>query len=388
MVLPLNGSFGEFAGEDSSFDAAIAKDSRSNKTATVSSSLGVLQFPTKLDTNRPYVLLKIYKTDTEAKPDRNNDYVSNAVQQVANPATQFISSGAGQALIGASIASSLGTGTAATAAAGVIAAAGGIEAIGNEALKSFDSNLTVAGIGNLLKDKLNNFTMRRNVSRIDTAIALPMPENLAAQYDQAYQELSMTQVLGVFGALGQAMASKTAEATAPPDPFVIELGAALAARLPTVGSGAEQALLFGTTGLVVNPQLEMVYTSPILRKFVLNFLLTPKNESDSLRLYSSNYEKGIISALKYYSAPEIPTGNSGRYFIPPHQFEIEFYTGEGKINPYVFKSKKCVLNGLSVDYAPSGFATHRDGAPAQVALQLQFQETSIISKDDIRAGNY
>lgn len=363
---------------------------RSTASAT---GLSYMSFPTYFTETRngnqiPYVLFKIFKTDTEAKPDRNNDYVSNAVQQIANPAAQFISSSSGQALIGAIGASSLGSGVTGQAAAAAISAAGGLEAIGNEALRTFDPNLSVQGIGNLLKDKLNNFTMKRNVSRIDTAIALPMPENLAAQYDQAYQELSMTQILGVFGALGQAMASKKAGAAAPPDPFVIELGAALAARLPTVGSGAEQALLFGTTGLVVNPQLEMVYTSPILRKFVLNFILTPKNAQDADRLFNRDPKKGVIAALKYYSAPEIPTGNSGRYFIPPHQFEIEFYNGAGKQNPYIFKSKKCVLNGLSVDYAPAGFATHSDGTPAQIALQLQFQETSIISKADIEQDNY
>ena len=89
--------------------------------------------------------------------------------------------------------------------------------------------------------------------------------------------------------------------------------------------------------------------------------------------------------FKYYSAPEIPKGSSGRYFIPPARFEIEFHH-RGELNTNLFKTKQCVLENVTVDYAPNGYATHYDGNPVETRLSLIFTETTIIDKNAVEEG--
>jgi hypothetical protein len=140
--------------------------------------------------------------------------------------------------------------------------------------------------------------------------------------------------------------------------------------------------LFATTGLVNNPQLEMIYNSPVLRKIIFDFRLVPRSSTESQLI------KDIIKTFKRESAPIIPKSSTGRYLIPPSQFEISFHNGraQGPVNDYFFKTKKCVLTGINVDYTPNGYATFTDGAPVETRLQLQFTETAIIDQKAVEEG--
>jgi hypothetical protein len=89
--------------------------------------------------------------------------------------------------------------------------------------------------------------------------------------------------------------------------------------------------------------------------------------------------------LKRFSAPEIPAGSTGRYFIPPARFEIEFYHHNNP-NENLFKTKQCVLENISLDYAPNGYASHYDGMPVETRMSLIFRETTIIDKKAVDEG--
>lgn len=201
-----------------------------------------------------------------------------------------------------------------------------------------------------------------------------MPDGLNANYDQEYDAISITQTLGLIGTLAQAVSDKGGDI----DPYVMEAASAAASKF--LGDDFQKVGLFATTGRTVNPQLELMYTSPNLRTFTFDFRLIPRNAVES------NLIKIIIDKLKYYSAPRIPNNTSGRYFIPPAQFEIEFYNSPNNSNPFLFKTKKCALKSISVDYSPNGFATFANGAPVETRLQLQFQETTILDRNAIAEG--
>jgi hypothetical protein len=181
---------------------------------------------------------------------------------------------------------------------------------------------------------------------------------------------------------GQALASKTGSSTTR-DAFIMEGAALLASQFTQKASDLTNALIFTTTGKVVNPQMEMFYKSPNLRTFTFDFRLIPRNQTESGMILT------IINLLKYHSSPEIPRGTTGRYFIPPSRFEIEFYHGNtDDPNPYLFRTKQCVLENISIDYSPNGYASFYDGAPVETRLQLQFKETLILDRDSIIAEGY
>ena len=131
----------------------------------------------------------------------------------------------------------------------------------------------------------------------------------------------------------------------------------------------------------INPQLELIYNAPQLREFNLDFRLVPRNQPEALAI------KGIIKAIRYYGAPRITTNTGGRYLIPPAQFELEFYHTFEEANQFLFKTKKCVLEDISVDYTGGGsFATFDDGAPVEIRMSLRFKETQIIDREAINQG--
>lgn len=103
----------------------------------------------------------------------------------------------------------------------------------------------------------------------------------------------------------------------------------------------------------------------------------------------------IIDSFTFHQAPEILSSSFGRYLVPPSEFEIEFRYNGG-INPNIPKVAPCVLTSISVDYAPSGFASYETlmsankperggtGMPVAIRMDLSFKETRIITKQFLK----
>jgi hypothetical protein len=337
---------------------------------TRATELSYTSFPENLEqSGSPYMLIKIFETITGEAPvvdpttqsiRSGFSVVTDTVQKIADTVTTDRETQAGVAI-------GLATGS---------FLLGGATAIfGQEALDTVQNSLGV-NLVEKFKTNLQNFNLKRNSTQLAHAIALFMPDGLNANYDQEYDAISITQTLGLIGTLAQAVSDKNTGGDI--DPYVMEAASAAASRF--LGDDFQKVGLFATTGRTVNPQLELMYTSPNLRKFTFDFRLIPRNAVESSLI------QNILFYLKFYSAPRIPNDTSGRYFIPPAQFEIEFYNSPNNSNAFLFKTKKCALTSISVDYSPNGFATFANGAPVETRLQLQFQETTILDRNAITEG--
>ena len=49
-----------------------------------------------------------------------------------------------------------------------------------------------------------------------------------------------------------------------------------------------------------------------------------------------------------------------------------------------FTVNDCVLEGVSIDYAPNGWSTYNDGYPVQTTLVLNFKETTMYTKREFK----
>ena len=342
------------------------------------SELRILKFPQSLETDgSPYILFKIYETVT------GSVQVSDATTQSIRTGAQSL--GAATAAITAAIPA--GEELAATA---IGAAAGGVVGgvVGLAATTGPGQN-TIISAGQALfgtdvniisrsKELVKSFALKRNIEQLQLGIALFMPDGINTSYDNEYEALSLTATLGAVGFGAQALAAKGGSVDQT-NAFIAEAAGSILSRI----AGNEDLTklgVFATTGRVINPQLEMLYTSPVLRKFTFDFRMIPRNAVEAELI------RAIIFNLKYFASPTIPDNSTGRYFIPPAQFEIEFYDGRNNMNDFLFKTKKCVLSGINVDYSPNGFATFKDGAPVETRLQLTFQETVIIDRAAVAGG--
>jgi hypothetical protein len=340
--------------------------------------LNLIKFPEDMEERgTPYMMIKIYETNTSEIPQPTDEFSAsvrtggNVVSRVVNSFVEAVPAGGALAggLIGGSVA-----GVAGAVGGALLGTGAGIETInqfGRDVLGA-ETDLTSRA-----KDLVKNFSIRRNTNRLAYGLALFMPDGINTSYDNEYDAISMTATFGAVGLATQALYARGKTETM--DPFINEAASRIAAAL-LGNEDVTRVGLFASTGRVLNPQLEMIYNTPVLRKFVFDFRLIPRSANESALIQT------IIKLLKYHAAPTIPDGVGGRYLIPPAQFELEFYNGDGEQNLFLFKTKKCVLSGINIDYTPNGFATFADGAPVETRLQLTFQEVSIIDRAAVAQG--
>lgn len=237
--------------------------------------------------------------------------------------------------------------------------------------------------------------MKTNLTT-DTVI-LYMPDTLLYDHKQKYSDLHIGNELG-----GQALAALRSAADAHQQGLGAEgvtssviksaamagvhIGGDLAFDNSKVSSPGTGRLISATiAGNVINPMLEMIYSSPSLRNFQFEFKFYPRSKKEALQV------QNIIERFRYHQAPELVQEAQG-FLIPPSEFDIKMYCN-GKQNPNLPTIATCVLTDLMVDYSPDGFSAYEiqgdqfpslggTGMPVKIRLLLSFTETSYLTKKD------
>lgn len=126
-------------------------------------------------------------------------------------------------------------------------------------------------------------------------------------------------------------------------------------------------------GEVYNPNVELLYDSPSLRGFTLDFLFVPKNSAEAAIM------NNIILELKMYSAPSDET----YMFEVPHLWNVTYKSGVGN-DTFMNKFKKCALTNIQVAHNPGTdmHSTFADGTPLVTAMSLGFMEVDIITRQN------
>ena len=255
--------------------------------------------------------------------------------------------------------------------------------------------------------KMSNSRFIKTTTRTKESIALYMPDTLMYNHTQTYSSISMGAGLmgGLFAAGRAAMESYQKTGKLGVD-GALKAGAdsiasgGLVAGMTALGNkanpGMGTGLTIGLLGQIQNPMLEMAYSSPNFRKFQFDFFFYPRDEAEALQV------QNILDRFKYHQAPEMGGFSSGgenrsqgATLRPPSEFDIKFYYGAGE-NPNIpALATGCVLETIDVNYAPNGAQFYevpgeniasrgRTGMPVGVQLTLNFSETSILTKNDLR----
>jgi hypothetical protein len=229
----------------------------------------------------------------------------------------------------------------------------------------------------------------RKTTRTGQIIALYMPDTLQFDYQQNYENLSLSGVLGAgAGATLQELKKNGSNLENAGTILSSAIKAAGIAGLSNFAKSKFGALGtlggFIALGAVVNPLLEVIYQSPQFRTFQYDFIFYPRDEREAVEVQK------IINSLQYHQAPEFKEGSAGSLLIPPSEFDIEFYYA-GKINENIPQTGNCVLKSIQVNYAPNGFSAYEvpgqnatrggTGMPVAIQMSLQFQETTYLTKN-------
>ena len=134
-----------------------------------------------------------------------------------------------------------------------------------------------------------------------------------------------------------------------------------------------EQILARTTGSIINPNMELLFSGPGLRQFKFTFKFTPRFEKEATEV------KNIIKAFKRNMAPK---GSGDDFLSTPNIFQIQYMQGDRQ-HKFLNKFKLCALTNMSVNYTGDGVhATYYDGTPISMQMDLSFSELTPIYNED------
>jgi len=142
-------------------------------------------------------------------------------------------------------------------------------------------------------------------------------------------------------------------------------------------AGVGQQLITRTTGAVINPSMELLFSGPSLRQFSFKFTFTARESAES---------KEIVKILRFFKqGSAVQRTKSNLFLKSPHTFKIQYlYRGpEGGENPFMGKIKECACTGINVNYTPqNNYSTFSDGAMTSYEMSLNFNELEPVFNDE------
>jgi hypothetical protein len=250
---------------------------------------------------------------------------------------------------------------------------------------------------------------RHATKRLDTCIALYMPQQINVTYGARYVETEITPLAaGAGDAIGQFVDNAIAAKGSNPVSKILSAveasggvkglaqqtfaraGNEFERRLILGGLKAVDAL--GLTGLreafeisrgeVITERMELAFKNVNRRPFTYNFKMIPKNKQEAEEI------RKIIYAFKFNMLPEMKNRNSSIMHFP-NTFDIEYHYA-GKENDFISRVSTCVLENMSVSYGGDRFKTFpatSDGAPVvETSINLAFKELELITRERIEEG--
>jgi len=248
--------------------------------------------------------------------------------------------------------------------------------------------------------------------------------NMAAGLLAGYANVSSGNLGGAMENVGAGIANLNALPTT--------AGAALV-RMGLSATGAQTNLtqndiLGGTAGIILNPNVELLFGGPSIRNIGFRFKMAARSEKEAqdmiriCRIFqyhahssfggSSNVTQTLLST---FFGQETSTGSnrgeeraadqnattqppaltsdqindfsqSNNFIGVPDLCLFKYMTGENQ-NEYINQYKACALTNVDVNFTPDGsYSTLIGGYPSALELSLTLVETKIIYKDQINTG--
>ena len=232
---------------------------------------------------------------------------------------------------------------------------------------------------------------RPATKRLDTAIALYMPNAINVTYGSRYLDTEISPLgaaagdIGVDilegrgsfkGALEKLQEKLPQEAKRRVITRALQLGDAVGL------TGAREAFEINRAEVVAD-RMELAFKNINRRNFQYSFKMIPKNEKEADEI------RKIIYAFKFNMLPEMTSGRAGNTMGFPNTFDIE-YRCLDKDNDYISRVSTCVLETMTVSYGGDRFKTFAprdDGAPVvETSLTLSFKELELITRERVAEG--
>ena len=260
-----------------------------------------------------------------------------------------------------------------------------------------DAKEVGAAVARVATKAIGNISLAKKTSRTNTAIMLYMPSTLQQSFKQSYAGMSATEALGLIGAASQLGGQAAAGyKTGGIDGLVNAMAANSGAVSEIAGKGADlltstglvgkdlSKLIMAGSGMAINPNEETLYQKPEFRSHQFTFDFFPRSVVEARNV------RNIIRTFKAHSAPELSKTSTSRYFITPSEFEIEYSINDGvrPADARIGKVGVCVLQDITLDYAPDEFSVYHDKSHTHIRMQITFKEIEYVTREMIEQEGF
>ena len=232
---------------------------------------------------------------------------------------------------------------------------------------------------------------RAPTQRIDTAIALYMPQSVQVTYGAQYTDTQIGAIteesLNIYNKLatGRGSGDMKTQLTNLGENVADGLQNFLLASvgiIPGLQGLRETAEM--KSGQVIADRLELAFKGINKRNFQYTFKMTPKDEKEVDMI------RKIVFAFKANMMPEFVGDNrGGRRLLVPNTFDIA-YMYLGSQNLHLHNISTCVLENMNVVYGGDRYRTFtpdNEGAqPVETTITLNFKEMELITRERVFEG--
>jgi len=146
-----------------------------------------------------------------------------------------------------------------------------------------------------------------------------------------------------------------------------------------IGGATGVNILGRTGGVIINPNLELLFSKPALREFSLNFRLSARSKDEGLE---------VIKIIRFFKQGMAPIREASNLFLKaPNTFQVQ-YLLRGKNSeehPFIGRMKECALTSVNTNYTPeNNYATYEDGLMVSYQITLTLKELEPVYNDNYK----
>ena len=236
-------------------------------------------------------------------------------------------------------------------------------------------------IANTAIDSVGKFTEgmfagARNLKKLNSSIALAVPQTMTSTSTANYSEAKLGAIVGAIGrAASGNMGSDGLENMAGQ---YARLGIEVVAQIPEAFGVNINNIMEVTTRRVSNPHIEQRFESIGFREFSFVYDMAARSEAEAYAI------DNIIKTFRFHMHPELI--ESGLFYDYPSLFDISLMFKDEQ-NKFLQKISTCYLTSFTTNYTSSGvFSTLRNGMPTEVQITMNFREIEPLHKHRIAEG--
>ena len=241
-------------------------------------------------------------------------------------------------------------------------------------------------------------------------IMLYMPDDIQDAYKADWEGKAFGSITaGILASAGREgvgyklkSALKTAQKTAANLPVNAAAGIITNLAKGITGDQINASDVFGgISGVVKNPNVELLFQKMNLRTFDLTFKMSPfhPEESENIQKICQTFKKAMLPSYdlgnrkvfgfdknENIAAGEKDPALNSSFIAVPSVCHVQFMHG-GERNTFVPRYKMCAITDVGVNYTPDGnYAVFQGGAPVATELKISFMETKLVFAEDIVDG--